>query len=86
MPLWAAILATSSLPTLHSFFEADKEWEIVDSASFYDFFIYDFFKAFQDNDKRITKYTSGNALSSIPLEYLLNDKIQNELFRDQKKN
>lgn len=26
MPLWAAIIASSSLPFLHDFFQANKEW------------------------------------------------------------
>lgn len=45
MPLWAAVVATSSLPFFNSCFEANKEWEASDMASFYDFFVYDFFKA-----------------------------------------
>jgi hypothetical protein len=40
MPLWAAILAASSVPFLHQFFESNKEWEATTSKDFHDFFIY----------------------------------------------
>ena len=83
MPVWAAILATSSLPIFHDHFVANKEWEAPDSESFYEFFVQNFFEAFQDKNKRITRFTSGNIVSSLPLELLLNDTIQKKIFKDK---
>ena len=76
MPVWAAILATSSLPLFHEYFVANKEWEAPDSESFYEFYVKDFFNAFHDKKERITRYTSGNMISSLPLDLLLNNTIQ----------
>jgi hypothetical protein len=80
MPVWAAIVATSTLPLMYQYFEASKEWEAAGAASFYDFFVYDFFKAFGDKDKRITRYTSGNVVSSLPLELLTNNTLKKNFF------
>ena len=82
MPIWAAILATSSLPLFHDHFAANQEWEAPDSESFCEYFVNNFFQAFQDKNQRITSFTSGNIVSSLPLELLLNNTIQKNIFKD----
>ena len=37
MPLWAAIIASSSLPFYHKFFEGRKEWTATDKIHFLNF-------------------------------------------------
>jgi hypothetical protein len=44
MPVWAAIIASSSLPFFHKYFQANKEWEAVSSESFPDHLLDEFFK------------------------------------------
>lgn len=44
MPVWAAIIASSSLPFFHKYFQANKEWEAVSSESFPDHLLEEFFK------------------------------------------
>ena len=67
MPLWAAIIASSSLPFYHKFFEGRKEWTATDKNSFSLFFMLDFFRAEQDTTNRVAHYTSANLISSVPL-------------------
>jgi hypothetical protein len=82
MPLWAAILAASSVPFLHNFFDSNKEWESTTPEEFHDFFLYEFFKADADtdNNSRANKYTSANFVSSLPLELLTNDTIREKIY------
>lgn len=79
MPVWAAILATSSIPIFHHYFEARKEWEATDSSSFYEFFVYDFFNSLKDSNRRVTRYTSANFISSVPLELVTNNTIEKKI-------
>jgi hypothetical protein len=85
MPLWAAILAASSLPFLHTFFESNKEWEAPSPEEFNDHFLYEFFKADPGNQTRVNKYTSANFLSSLPLELLTNSTIRGKIYNGTKK-
>lgn len=82
MPIWAAIVASSSLPFLHNMFEANKEWEAPNIVDFNEAYLYDFFKAEPDNDSRITRFLSGNFISSIPLELLSNNTVQYKILYD----
>ena len=79
MPVWAAILASSSVPFLHKFFEANKEWQAIETKSFKKFFIYEYFKADSDEKTRVNRYASANLVSSLPLELLTNDTIVKEI-------
>ena len=79
MPLWAAIVATSTLPFYHDFFEGSQEWETTNAKSFQYFFIYEFFKTNKLRDKNKIQFTSGNFVSSLPLELLTNSTIKKGL-------
>ena len=86
MPLWAAIIASSSLPFYHKFFEGRKEWTATDKTSFFKFFMLDFFRAEPDTTNRITHYTSANLISSVPLQLLTNKTLKNEIFSSKSEN
>lgn len=85
MPLWAAIIATSTTPFIHAFFEAEKGWETPNLSSFYSYWVNQFFQIEEDSKPGKTKYISGNFVSSVPLELLTNTTISNEIFDDEVK-
>lgn len=82
MPVWAAILATSSIPLFHHYFEGRKEWEAPETSSFYDIFVYEFFSPLTDKQKKLTRYLSANLISSVPLELTTNNTIEARIFKD----
>lgn len=81
MPIWAAIVCSSCLPYFYSDFECPKEWEnpTLDLNSQYKHLVADFF-SFNPIDHKKGKYSSGNIISSLPLELLTNQTALPKMF------
>lgn len=71
MPLWAAIIASASMPYVLPAFASNEEWEF---SPFSDSRMRKLVNYFFDSDQRSiqTYYVAGNFISTLPLEFLTN--------------
>jgi hypothetical protein len=77
MPLWAAIIASASMPYLLPEFACNEEWEF---SPYTDSRMRKLVNYFFDAEKNSvqTFYVAGNYVSTLPLEFLTNEKIARE--------
>lgn len=77
MPLWAAIVASTSMPYMLPAFASDQEWEF---SPYTDSRMRKMVNYFFDTEEKSlqTYYIAGNYLSTLPLELLTNQKIARE--------
>ena len=80
MPVWAAIIATSSLPFFFKPFPDQKEWNYYPESSHEDRLT----KGYFSNDRNLSNYyQSADLLMKHPLELISNEKLKSIITREK---